>query len=110
MKGLLAPFRGVLTKYLDNYLAWNGFEAENPGLNRLDLKTLLLGGNSLHVYNRAQYFGSPDLRMLSDVLKSRIDAYLAFMRSACTFVLLAKRNTELYFDIQNQRVFNEDGL
>jgi hypothetical protein len=40
---LLAAFRGVSTKYLDNHLAWNGFEAENPGLNRLDLKTLLLG-------------------------------------------------------------------
>ena len=33
-------FRGVSTKYLDNYLAWNGFEAENPGVDRLDLKTL----------------------------------------------------------------------
>jgi hypothetical protein len=43
LKGLLAPFRGVSTKYLDNYLAWNGFEAEKPGLNRFDLKTLLLG-------------------------------------------------------------------
>lgn len=53
LKGLLAPFRGVSTKYLDNYLAWNGFEVENPGLNRLDLKTLLLGSDSLHAENRA---------------------------------------------------------
>jgi transposase-like protein len=43
LKGLLAPFRGVSTKYLDNYLAWNGFEAENPGLNRTEMKTLLFG-------------------------------------------------------------------
>jgi transposase-like protein len=42
LKGLLAPFRGVSTKYLDNYLAWNGFEAENPGVGRLDLKEMLL--------------------------------------------------------------------
>ena len=42
LKGLLAAFRGVSTKYLDNYLAWNGFEAENPGLNRFDLKKILL--------------------------------------------------------------------
>jgi hypothetical protein len=41
LKGLLAPFRGVSTKYLDNYLAWNGFEAENPGLDRTEMKTLL---------------------------------------------------------------------
>jgi transposase-like protein len=42
LRGLLAGFRGVSTKYLDNYLAWNGFEVENPGSNRLDLKTVLL--------------------------------------------------------------------
>jgi len=41
LKGLLAPFKGVATKYLDNYLAWNGFEAKHTGLNRLDLKEKL---------------------------------------------------------------------
>ncbi len=41
LKGLLAAFRGVSTKYLDNYLAWTGFELRIQA-ESLDLKTLLL--------------------------------------------------------------------
>jgi len=41
LKNLLRPFKGVATKYLDNYLVWNAFEVEHPGLNRLDLKDIL---------------------------------------------------------------------
>lgn len=41
MKRLLAPFKGVATKYLDNYLAWNGFEVKHTGLNRLNLMNKL---------------------------------------------------------------------
>jgi transposase-like protein len=43
IKRLLFPFKGVATKYLDNYLAWNGFEIKHTGLNRLDLKNELIG-------------------------------------------------------------------
>ena len=43
LKSLLRPFKGVATKYLDNYLVWNAFEIEHPGINRLDLKDILQG-------------------------------------------------------------------
>ncbi len=42
MKRLLAPFKGVATKYLDNYLVWNGFEVKHTGLNRLEVMNKLL--------------------------------------------------------------------
>jgi len=41
LKSLLRPFKGVATKYLDNYIVWNAFEVEHPGINRLDLKDIL---------------------------------------------------------------------
>ncbi len=41
LKSLLRPFKGVATKYLDNYLAWNGFDMNHIGVNRLSIKDKL---------------------------------------------------------------------
>lgn len=37
----LRPFKGVSTKYLDNYLIWNAFVVHHPDVNRIDLKVIL---------------------------------------------------------------------
>jgi hypothetical protein len=57
------PFKGVATKYLDNYLVWNAFKVERPGINRLDLKDLLqnLMSNIGKCATYIEVFGRPAL-------------------------------------------------
>ena len=63
LKKLLTSFKGVSTKYLDNYLAWNGFDIRFTGLNKLEIQDKLsLAMSSIgecSTYN--EVFGKPPL-------------------------------------------------
>lgn len=63
LKSLLRPFKGVSTKYLDNYLVWNAFEVHHSGVDRLDMKAILqaLMGNIGKCVTYMEVFSRPAL-------------------------------------------------
>ncbi|MCF7942301.1 MAG: hypothetical protein K9M84_11850, partial [Spirochaetia bacterium] len=62
-KHMIEPFKGVGSKYLDNYLAWNGFDMNHIGVNKLDIKDKLVAAiHSIGEFSTyKEVFGKPAL-------------------------------------------------
>jgi len=62
-KRLIALFKGVGSKYLNNYLAWNGFDMNHIGMNKVDIKDKLVAAmNSIGEFSTyKEVFGKPAL-------------------------------------------------